>query len=313
MVDRTDIHFRNFLRYINKNITLYTEMITAPALINGDVNKLLKKNPIENPIVLQIATSNIDETIKVAKLIKNFDYDEINLNIGCPSDRVSNYNMGAYLMSKPYLVKEFVRILKEETNKKITIKNRIGIDGRGILENNRIIDKYEELLEFVDITSAEKYIIHARIAILKGLSPKENRTIPPLDYERVYKLKNDRKNLKIEINGGIKNIEDVNKHLEKVDSVMIGRAFYDNPILANNMNEFMGNEKKSYLDILKYIFHYTEQLEKNGENTHHFLRHTLGLFYDTKYSKLWKNVVSPTKASSKDIDDFIKKYIVNPV
>ena len=181
MVDRTDIHFRNFIRMINKDILLFTEMITTPALINGDPNRLLRKTKFENPVVLQIASSSLNEVMKVSKILKNTEYDEININVGCPSDRVSNFRMGAYLMSEPELVRDMVKCLKEETGKKISIKNRIGIDGRGILKNDRIINSYEELIEFIDITNTDKYIIHARCAILKGLSPKENRTIPPLD------------------------------------------------------------------------------------------------------------------------------------
>lgn len=313
MVDRTDLHFRNFIRMINKDITLYTEMITTPAILNGDLNRILSRGENDNPIVLQIATSNLEEVKKVGKILKDYTYDEININVGCPSDRVSNYKMGAYLMSEPYFVRDVVNILKDETQKRITIKNRIGIDGRGILENDKIINSYEELLNFIDITNSDKYIIHARLAILKGLSPKENRTIPPLDYKMVYNIKKDRPNLEIEINGGIKTTDEIILHSKYVDSVMIGRALYDNPMLANEINFINGRETRKHIDILNDIFHYVKKLEYTGQRPHSLLRHTLGLFYNTPYSKLWKRVSSSTKTTSSEIFDFLNeiRYDIN--
>ncbi|CAM3095775.1 tRNA dihydrouridine(20/20a) synthase DusA [Streptobacillus ratti] len=307
MVDRTDIHFRNFIRMINKDIELYTEMITTQAILNGDRAKILRSTKVENPVVLQIATSSLQESIEVAKYIKHTNYDAINLNVGCPSDRVSGHNMGAYLMSEPELVRDIAQAMKEYSGKEVTIKNRIGIDGKGILENDRKIVSYRELLDFIDITNVNKYIVHARIAILKGLSPKENRTIPQLDYEMVYRLKKDRPNLTIEINGGIKTIEDIKIHHNYVDSVMIGRAFYDNPMLANEINLLNGKSVKKHIEIVNEMFHYVKMLEENNEKPHHFLRHTLGLFYNTKYSKMWKNMISPTSVTSGTILEFLNK------
>lgn len=304
MVDRTDVHFRNLVAMINQDITLYTEMITTTAIINGNYEKLLRIGEYEKNVVLQIATSSLSETKKACQIIKKYPYKEINLNVGCPSDRVSNYLMGAALMSKPFLVKDIVRIIEEETGKKVTIKNRIGIDGTGILENDKVIKTYNELLEFIDITNVEKYIIHARMAILKGLNPKENRTIPPLDYEMVYNLKKDRKDLIIEINGGIKTIYDINEHINKVDGIMIGRAFYDNPMLANEINKINNKEVITYEKLFEKIFQYMKYLEETNESIHYFFRHTHGLFYNTKYSKIWKNTINGTKYSSKNILDF---------
>ncbi|CAM3134525.1 tRNA dihydrouridine(20/20a) synthase DusA [Streptobacillus felis] len=305
MVDRTDTHFRNFIRMINEDIELYTEMITTQAILNGYKEKILKKTSEENPVVLQIATSSLNESIEAAKIIKYTDYNSVNINVGCPSDRVSGHNMGAYLMSEPQLVRDIAQAVKEYSGKPVSIKNRIGIDGKGILENDRKIVTYEELLDFIDITNVDKYIVHARIAILKGLSPKENRTIPPLDYDMVYRLKKDRPNLEIEINGGIKTIEDIVNHHNYVDSVMIGRTFYDNPMLANEINKLNGKVEIEIKDILKKMFHYVKKIEENGEKPHHFLRHTLGLFYNTPYSKLWKNKISPTNSNSNDILEFL--------
>ena len=305
MVDRTDIHFRNFIRMINKDMLLFTEMITTPALINGDSDRLLRKTEFENPVVLQIASSSLEEVKKVSKILKNTEYDEININVGCPSDRVSNFRMGAYLMSDPELVRDMVKYLREETGKKISIKNRIGIDGRGILEDDRIINSYQELMNFIDITNSDKYIIHARCAILKGLSPKENRTIPPLDYETVYRVKKDRPRLFIEINGGIRTIEDILLHKDKVDSIMIGRALYDNPMLANEIGVLNGFNSITHLEVLEKMYKYLESLE---DSPHYFLRHTLGLFYNTPYSKIWKKYISGTNKKKEDLLEYIKEY-----
>lgn len=305
MVDRTDIHFRNFIRMINKDILLFTEMITTPALINGDSDRLLRKTEFENPVVLQIASSSLEEVKKVSNILKNTEYDEININVGCPSDRVSNFRMGAYLMSDPELVRDMVKYLREETGKKISIKNRIGIDGRGILEDDRIINSYQELMNFIDITNSDKYIIHARCAILKGLSPKENRTIPPLDYETVYRVKKDRPSLFIEINGGIRTIEDILLHKDKVDSIMIGRALYDNPMLANEIGVLNGFNSITHLEVLEKMYKYLESLE---DSPHYFLRHTLGLFYNTPYSKIWKKYISGTNKKKEDLLEYIKEY-----
>ena len=305
MVDRTDIHFRNFIRMINKDMLLFTEMITTPALINGDSDRLLRTTEFENPVVLQIASSSLEEVKKVSKILKNTEYDEININVGCPSDRVSNFRMGAYLMSDPELVRDMVKYLREETGKKISIKNRIGIDGRGILEDDRIINSYQELMNFIDVTNSDKYIIHARCAILKGLSPKENRTIPPLDYETVYRVKKDRPRLFIEINGGIRTIEDILLHKDKVDSIMIGRALYDNPMLANEIGVLNGFNSITHLEVLEKMYKYLESLE---DSPHYFLRHTLGLFYNTPYSKIWKKYISGTNKKKEDLLEYIKEY-----
>ena len=215
---------------------------------------------------------------RACEYIKNFDYDEININAGCPSDRVSNYKMGAYLMSEPYLVKDMINVIKENTGKKVSVKHRIGIDGKGVLENDRIIDSYEELLDFVDIIKADKYIVHSRIAILKGLSPKENREIPPLDYNMVYNLKKDRPNLDIEINGGIKTIDDI--------------------------------KIKKYEEILEDMFHY---LESMNEKEHYFLRHTLGLFYNTRYSKIWKKYIGNSHVKKENVLEFLNLYKGSPL
>lgn len=305
MVDRTTNYFRNFIRHINKDVTLYTEMITDRAIINGDEKRLLGFNDKQQPLVLQVATSSEKDTAIMMKKINKYDYKEININAGCPSNRVSDNKMGAYLMSDIDLLCKIVREIKNNTDKPVTVKHRIGIDGTGILENDRKIESYEELLYFIDKLYDEgvnKFIIHSRIAILKGLTPYENRKIPKLDYDMVYRIKKDRPHLKVEINGGIKTIDEIRHHLKHVDSVMIGRAVYDNPMLLNV-------KKISYEQILNEIIDDIRNL--NGGKPYHYLMHTLGLFYGTKYSKLWKNCVARTDVCEGNIQNFIKNYFKN--
>ena len=204
MVDKSHRHFRYFCRIMNKDALLYTEMVTAQAIINGDLDRILYFREEEGPVALQIAASNAEDAYKAIKLAEDFNYKEINLNCGCPSDRVSGNLMGAALMSDKNLVYEILCAMKEATNKPITIKHRIGIDGTGVIEPNQgkiIMDGYEDLLDFLDTVSKAKpdrYTVHARSAILKGLSPKDNREIPPLDYDMVYKLKKEFDYLNIE-------------------------------------------------------------------------------------------------------------------
>lgn len=301
MVDRTTKHFRNFIRMFNDKSTLYTEMITAQAIINGDVDKILSFNKKEHKIVLQLATSSEELAKKAIQIANKYDYDEININAGCPSNRVSDNKMGAYLMSDIDKLCKIVDSIKSVTDKRITVKHRIGIDGKGILENDRKIVSYEELLYFVDRLydiGVDKSIVHARIAILKGLSPSENRSIPPLDYDMVYRLKKDRPNMEIEINGGIKTLQEVENHLKYVDSVMIGRAVYDNPMLINYNN-------KTRLDILKDMLEYVKYMEGKP---YHFIMHTMGLFYGTNYSKIWKNFASDTRIDYEKLKRFIEDF-----
>lgn len=299
MVDRTTEHFRNFIRMFNKSSMLYTEMITAQAVINGDKKRLLDFSNIQHPIAFQLASSDPNHVKEAMKYIKEYDYDEININAGCPSNRVSDNKMGAYLMSDINLLKEIVLATLENTNKKVSVKHRIGIDGKGVLLNDRKIESYEELLYFVDSLNeinVNKFIVHARIAILKGLSPAENRNIPPLNYDVVYKLKKDRPNLQIEINGGIKTLEQVEEHLKIVDRVMLGRAIVDNPLIIKENNI-------SHSEILEKIYLYTKDM---NTKPYHFLMTTMGLFYGTKFSKKWKNIVSNPNCNHLDILNFIK-------
>ena len=313
MVDRTDKNFRNFVRMINKDVLLYTEMITAQAILNGDLDYILRFNEVEHPIVLQIAATNPKEAYEAIKIAEKYNYDEINLNVGCPSDRVSGNMMGAYLMGFPEEVADIVRAMKDATSKPISIKHRIGIDGKNILPESferTLLDKYEDMMNFINITrraGVNKYIIHARIAILAGLDPKQNRTIPPLRYDEVYRVKNENPDLHIEINGGIKTIEEIDNHLKYVDSVMLGREIYDNPMILTEFGKYYGKEINiTRKEIIEKMIYYVENIEKQSLRPHLFLMHTHGLFHNVRGSKAWKRAINEQKAKSDTLRELLK-------
>ena len=309
MVDRTDRNFRNFVRMINKDVLLYTEMITAQAIINTkDLNYLLGFDKIENPIVLQIAATNPKEAYEAVKIAEKYDYDEINLNIGCPSDRVSGNMMGAYLMAFPEVVADIIKAMKDATNKPISIKHRIGIDGKNILPDyfeRTLLDKYEDMMNFINITKktgVNKYIIHARIAVLAGLDPKQNRSIPPLRYDEVYRVKKENPGLHIEINGEIKSIDEIDEHLKHTDSVMIGREIYDNPMILTEFGKYYGKDMNiTREEIIEKMIYYVENMERQSIRPHLFLMHTHGLFHNVRGSKFWKRVINDPKANSETL------------
>ena len=225
MMKRTDRHFRYFMRGISKHALLYTEMVTTGALIHGPRERLLRYHADEHPISLQLGGDDPNELRLCARMAEDAGYDEVNLNVGCPSDRVQNGQFGACLMKRPERVAEAVVAMKAEVRIPVTVKHRIGVDD---------LDQYEDMLNFVDIVSkakADRFSVHARKAWLQGLNPKENREIPPLRYDEVYELKRVRPDLEIEINGGIKTIESMTSHLEHVDAVMIGRAVYEKSLV----------------------------------------------------------------------------------
>ena len=313
MVDRTDKNFRNFVRMINKDVLLYTEMIIAQAILNGDLDYILGFNEVEHPIVLQIAATNPKEAYEAIKIAEKYNYDEINLNVGCPSDRVSGNMMGAYLMGFPEEVADIVRAMKDATSKPISIKHRIGIDGKNILPESferTLLDKYEDMMNFINITrraGVNKYIIHARIAILAGLDPKQNRTIPPLRYDEVYRVKNENPDLHIEINGGIKTIEEIDNHLKYVDSVMLGREIYDNPMILTEFGKYYGKEINiTRKEIIEKMIYYVENIEKQSLRPHLFLMHTHGLFHNVRGSKAWKRAINEPKANSDTLRELLK-------
>ena len=314
MVDRTDRNFRNFVRMINKDVLLYTEMITAQAILNGDLDYILGFDEVEHPIVLQIAATNPEEAYKAVKIAEKYNYDEINLNVGCPSDRVSGNMMGAYLMAFPKEVANIVKAMKEATGKPISIKHRIGIDGKNILPESferTLLDKYEDMVNFINTnkeTGVNKYIIHARIAILAGLDPKQNRSIPPLRYDEVYRVKKEYPDLHIEINGGIKSVKEIDEHLKYVDSVMLGREIYDNPMILTEFGKYYGKDINiTRKEIIEKMIYYVENMERQQLRPHLFLMHTHGLFHNIRGSKAWKRAINEPKADSRTLRELLKK------
>lgn len=289
MMDWTDRHYRFFMRQITKQTMLYTEMVTTGAILHGDKERLLGYSPVEKPLVLQLGGDNPQSLAECAKIAEALGYDEINLNVGCPSDRVQNGNFGACLMAKPELVGTCIETMQKAVKIPVTVKNRIGIDGK---------ESYEDLVNFVKIVSesgCKKFIIHARIAILNGLSPKGNRTVPPLRYNDVYNLKKAFPHLIIEINGGIKTIEEIEEHLKFTDGVMIGREAYDNPYLFATFDQkFYASKEKipTRKDIILSMIPYVEDFLDKGVATNRTLIHTLGLFNNKQGSKLWRRYLS---------------------
>jgi tRNA-dihydrouridine synthase A len=289
MLDWTDRHDRYFLRMITSNALLYTEMVTTGAILFGDEARHLAFDPTEQPVALQLGGSNLADLAKCAKIGTGYGYQEINLNVGCPSDRVQNGRFGACLMAEPQLVADCVKSMKDATSLPVTVKNRIGIDE---------LDSYQHLVDFTGTVrgaGCETFIVHARKAWLTGLSPKENRTIPPLDYPRVYQLKKDFPDLEIIINGGIQTLEEIDTHLEHVDGVMIGREAYQNPyFLAAIDGRYYGidedsPERKEVIDrMLPYI---SGEMEK-GVPLKSITRHMLGLFQGRPGARAWRRHIS---------------------
>ncbi|GIW21206.1 MAG: tRNA-dihydrouridine(20/20a) synthase [Candidatus Sericytochromatia bacterium] len=314
MMGCTDRYYRFFMRFITKYTLLYTEMIHTNAILKGDYKKILDFSNEEKPLALQLGGNNPNDLSECSKIAYNeFNYDEINLNIGCPSDRVQNGNFGACLMDHPDLVSECVYKIKSVVNLPVTIKCRIGIDNK---------NSYEYLYNFVKKTSqagCKKFIIHARVAILKGLSPKENRTIPPLKYDYVYQIKKDFPNLKIHINGGIKKIDEIKNHLNYVDGVMIGREAYENPYLFSNIDKYFFDKNsiiKNRKEILEDIKKYLEYLYNNNIPIKYLLLHILGLFNGKEGSKIWRKYLSENmhnKNCNPSIIDNIIKLIPNEI
>ncbi|WP_018249655.1 tRNA dihydrouridine(20/20a) synthase DusA [Orenia marismortui] len=316
MIDRTVRGFRYFIRLITKRSLLYTEMITTHAILHGDRNKILDFDLSERPIALQIAGSDPKEIYEAVKVAEKWDYDEINLNVGCPSNRVSGHMMGAVLMAYPELVAKMVKAMRRATDKAVTVKHRIGIDGTGILPKDfkKVhFDQYKDMQEFIKIVEGSKvdrFTVHARIAILAGLSAKENRKIPPLRYNEVYRLKKEFPHLKIEINGGINTIREIEDHLKYVDGVMLGRVAYDNPFILAKVDQFFEKGKINNIsrrEIIEEMISYVEQVEAEDRSEYETLRHTLGLFYGKAGSKQWRQLITPpwpTGYSGKDILEY---------
>jgi tRNA-dihydrouridine synthase A len=297
MMDRTDRHCRYFLRQISRRTLLYTEMVTSMAILHGDKQKLLgferearhQGGQSEHPLALQIGGDNPQDLAKCAQIAEDFGYDEVNLNVGCPSSRVQSGNFGACLMLQPEHVAECIAAMVNATKLPVTIKHRIGVDE---------VDSYEDLVKFVSIvsqTGCARFSVHARKAWLQGLSPKENREVPPLRYEDVHRLKQDFPYLSIEINGGFTSLAQVQTQLQLVDAVMIGRAIYDNPyLLALADREIYGEDTPppSRHQIVAAMLPYIDIWTSKGCKLNSITRHMLQLFHGQPGSRIWKRLIT---------------------
>ena len=285
MMQYTDMHDRYLLRLISKKVFLYTEMVTTGAVLYGKCFHQLEFNKEEHPVAIQLGGSDVDDLVKSAKIAEDYGYDEINLNVGCPSDRVQKGRFGACLMLEPEHVAECLNAMQTNVKVPVTIKCRLGVDHH---------EDYEFLYNFVNIVQdagIKHFIIHARNGILKGLSPRQNRHIPPLKYDYVYQLKKDFPNLNITINGGIKTIDECKEHLKFVNGVMIGRAAYENPFLIKDIDtELYGIE--SNVNSKKYILNqyldYVEDKLQEGHDLSRMMKHLFGLSRGDKFAKTFR-------------------------
>lgn len=289
MLDWTDRHCRYFYRLMSKQALLYTEMVTTGALIQGNQPRFLQFNHEEHPLALQLGGSKPADLALCAKMAQDYGYDEVNLNVGCPSDRVQNGLFGACLMAEPFLVAECIMAMQQATSLPITVKSRIGIDDK---------DSYEELTHFIKTVASsgcKTFIIHARKAWLQGLSPKQNRDVPPLRYEVVFQLKKDFPELEIILNGGIISLETVQEHLNQVDGVMLGREVYQRPFLLTQVDHAIFKENKQLKprqQIVEELIPYIQQQLKQGVRLNSISRHILGLFHSQKGAKAWRRYLS---------------------
>lgn len=289
MMDWTDRHERSFLRLFSRRALLYTEMVTSAALEHGDADYLLAHSPEEHPVALQLGGSDPRQLAAAARLGEDAGYREINLNVGCPSDRVQSGTFGACLMARPEIVARCIAAIAEETALPATVKCRIGIDDR---------DDEDFLFAFVETVAAagcETFVVHARKAILKGLSPKQNREIPPLNYDRVFDLKRRFPELEIVINGGITELDEVESLLGRVDGVMLGREAYQNPYLLHEVDQRVYGEaarSRSRLDYLRDYLPYVESELARGTPLNHMTRHIMGLFKGQPGGRLFRRHLS---------------------
>ncbi len=290
MMDCTDRHFRYFVRQITRRALLYTEMIPMTTIIHGDRARYLDFHADEHPIAIQLGGDDPDTLAECARVAEGWGYDEINLNVGCPSSRVSQGNFGACLMAQPALVARAVSAMRAAVSVPVTVKHRIGIDE---------IDRYEDMVEFVRVVAdagADRFTVHARKAWLSGLSPKQNRTVPPLRYHDVHQLKREFPHLSVEINGGITTIDDTLSQLTRVDAVMIGRAAYNNPwMLADADERVFASERPaaSRAQVVEAMIPYAEAMCAHGTPLHHVTRHMLHLFCGQRGARAWRRYLTP--------------------
>lgn len=323
MLDWSDRHYRFFMRQISKSVILYTEMIVADAIIHGDVERLLGYSPEEHPLVVQLGGSDPHKLALASKKCAEYGYDEININIGCPSERVKSGNFGACLMQEPMLVADCVKSMQDAALTPVTVKHRIGIDH---------VEEYGFVRDFVGIVAAagcKHFIVHARNAILSGLSPKQNREIPPLKYDYVYKLKQDFPELMFTLNGGVKTVTQIQEHLQHVDGVMLGREAYHNPYLLSTFDHVFGKEGacgsdeipgsriecgmtnllsaelslqiKSREEIAQSMLPYLHAAAQQNIPLHRITRHMIGLYHGCPNAKIWRHTLTNTMIQESDI------------
>ena len=288
MMDCTDRHDRFFLRLMSKNVMLYTEMVATKSAIHGDRKKILSYSPEEKPLALQVGGSNKEELAEVAKIAEDMGYDEININLGCPSKKVQKNMFGACLMKEPDLVAECINAMVKSCNIPVTAKTRIGFDD---------VESFEYLNSFIHKmrdAGSKTFILHARKAMLKGLSPKQNLNIPKLNYNMVYEVKKQNPDLEIIINGGISKVGEIDNHLKHCDGVMIGRSIYQNPYsLVEIEREIFNTEiNPSREQVVEQLLEYVEKEVKLGTKVNHIMRHTVGLYHGQIGSKEWKRYLS---------------------
>jgi len=308
MLDWTDRHCRFFLRLISRRVLLYTEMVTTGAVLHGHRDRLLGFNLAEKPLALQLGGSDPDELAECARIGEGWGYDEINLNVGCPSDRVQRGRFGACLMAEPELVAECVAAMASAVRIPVTVKTRIGIDER---------DSYEELAHFISAVSAagcETFIIHARKAWLSGLSPRENREVPPLRYDIAAQIKRDFPRQGIILNGGIQSLDQAKVHLETFDGVMIGRAAYHNPYLLADADRLLCGEADSPLPrraVVESMLPYIQGELDRGVRLHSMRRHLLGLYHGQPGGRLWRRhlgeAATQRSAGVKELRDVLEQ------
>ena len=288
MMDCTDRHDRFFLRLMSKNVMLYTEMVATKSAIHGDRKKILSYSPEEKPLALQVGGSNKAELAEVAKIAEDMGYDEININLGCPSKKVQKNMFGACLMKEPDLVAECINAMVKSCNIPVTAKTRIGFDD---------VESFEYLNSFIHKmrdAGSKTFILHARKAMLTGLSPKQNLNIPKLNYNMVYEVKKQNPDLEIIINGGISKVGEINNHLKHCDGVMIGRSIYQNPYSLVEIEREIFNTKinPSREQVAEQLLEYVKKEVKLGTKVNHIMRHTVGLYHGQIGSKEWKRYLS---------------------
>jgi tRNA-dihydrouridine synthase A len=308
MMDCTDRHDRYFLRLMSKNVMLYSEMVATKSAIHGDRKKILSYSPEEKPLALQVGGSDKAELAEVAKIAEDMGYDEININLGCPSKKVQKNMFGACLMREPDLVAECIDSMVNACKIPVTAKTRIGFDD---------MEEFDYLNNFIlkmKGVGCSTFILHARKAILTGMSPKQNLNIPKLNYEMVYDIKKENPDLEIIINGGISKIDEIKNHLKLCDGVMIGRSIYQNPYsLVEIENEIFGTkERPTREEIAEKLLEYLEKEVKIGTKVNHIMRHTVGLYHGQIGSKDWKRYLSDNMMA-RDSDFQKSKHIMTIV